>query len=113
MNRTQYERGALLLIPNQHVATILELDEALMRDLYLQAQRLAQAFVVAFGAVGMNMFQNNGVRAGQTIAHLHWHLVPRYAGSEPARIFREEDYPHTSMEELNARAEALRAALPQ
>ena len=111
MNRAQYEHGALLLVPNRHVATILDLDEKVMRALYGEAQRIAQAMIDAFGAVGMNMFQNNGVRAGQTIPHLHIHLVPRYADSEPARIFREGDYPRASMDELRERAGKLRAAL--
>ncbi|HET6630598.1 MAG TPA: HIT family protein [Woeseiaceae bacterium] len=111
LNRAQYEHGALLLVPNRHVATILDLDEELMQALYGAAQRIAQALIDAFGAVGMNMFQNNGVRAGQTIAHLHIHLVPRYRDSEPARIFREEDCPRTSIEELLARAGTLRDAL--
>lgn len=111
MNRAQYERGAVLLVPNVHVETILELHEDLMRELYVHAQRLAHAMIEAFGAVGLNMFQNNGMRAGQTISHYHFHLVPRYADSEPARIFREEDYPHASMDELEERAVSLRNAL--
>lgn len=114
MNRAQYERGAVLLVPNRHLETILDLDEELMRDLYAEAQRLAFGVIGAFGAfgaVGLNMFQNNGIRAGQTIAHYHVHLVPRYVNSDSRRIFREEDYPHASMAELEARAAELRTAL--
>ena len=111
MNRAQYERGAVLLVPNRHLETILDLDEGLMRDLYVEAQRLAFGMIAAFGAVGLNMFQNNGVRAGQTIPHCHLHLVPRYPDSDSRRIFREEDYPHASMDELEARAAELRAVL--
>lgn len=112
MNRAQYERGAVLLVPNRHVETILELDEDLMRELYAHAQLLANGMIEAFGAVGLNMFQNNGLRAGQSISHYHIHLVPRYPGSDPARIFREEDYPHTPIEELEERAAILRSRLP-
>ena len=111
MNRAQYERGAVLLVPNLHLETILDLDEELMRDLYAEAQRLAVGIIGAFGAVGLNMFQNNGIQAGQTISHYHVHLVPRYANSDSRRIFREEDYPHASMDELEARAAELRTAL--
>ncbi len=111
MNRAQYEHGALLLVPNRHVETILELDDVLMQELNAHAQLLARGVIKAFGAEGLNVFQNNGIRAGQTISHYHIHLVPRYPGSEPARIFREEDYPHTSIVELEVRAHALRCAL--
>lgn len=111
MNRAQYEKGAVLLVPNRHLESILDLDRELMADLLVEAQRIATAMIRAFGAVGLNLFQNNGVRAGQSISHYHLHLVPRYPGSEPARIFREEDYPHAPLELLRARAAALRAAL--
>lgn len=112
MNRAQYEKGAVLLIPNRHIENILELDADLMLNLYQEAQRLAHAFIDAFGAVGLNMFQNNGIRAGQTISHCHTHLVPRYPGSDSSKIFREEDYPHTSFEELQFLADRLKSALP-
>lgn len=111
MNRAQYERGAVLIIPNRHIENILDLDAGLMLNLYTEAQRLARAFIEAFGAVGLNMFQNNGIQAGQTIPHCHTHLVPRYAGSDSSRLFREEDYPHTSIEDLQSLADRLRSAL--
>lgn len=111
MNRAQYEKGAVLLVPNRHVASVLDLDDELMHDVLAEAQRIAGAMIRAFGAVGLNLFQNNGVRAGQTISHYHLHLVPRYAESEPTRIFREEDYPHSPLELLRKRAAALRQDL--
>lgn len=112
MNRAQYENGAVLLVPNRHIENILDLDTDLMLSLYKEAQRLAHAFIDAFGAVGLNMFQNNGIQAGQTIAHCHTHLVPRYPGSDSSRIFREEDYPITPLEELHSLADRLKLALP-
>ena len=111
LNRTQYERGAVLLIPNRHLESILDLDEDVMRNLYVEAQRLARAFIGAYGAVGLNMFQNNGLRAGQTISHCHVHLVPRYANSEPTQLFLEKDYPHVPIGELEKRAAEIRRAL--
>lgn len=111
MNRAQYENGAVLIVPNRHIENILDLDANLMLSLYREAQRLAHAFIVAFGAIGLNMFQNNGVQAGQTIPHCHTHLVPRYPDSDSSRIFREEDYPHTSFEDLQAIAERLKSVL--
>ena len=111
MNRAQYEKGAALLVPNAHLESILDLDRELMGDLLAEAQRIAHAMIRAFGAVGLNVFQNNGVRAGQTIAHYHLHLVPRYPDSESTRIFREEDYPHTPLALLQERAAILRDAL--
>ena len=113
MNRAQYELGAVLVVPNSHLKTILDLDQQSMSDLYLEAQRLAFGMIKAFGAVGLNMFQNSGIQAGQTVPHLHLHLVPRYPNSDSRRIFREEDYPHAAMDELEERAAELRAVLSE
>ena len=111
LNRAQFERGALLVVPNQHVTSLFEIERALMFAIYEESQRLAMAMVRAFGAVGLNMFQNNGIKAGQTVSHYHVHLVPRYDYSEPARVFRAESCPCTPVEELAPIAAEIRTAL--
>jgi histidine triad (HIT) family protein len=110
VNRAQFERGALLVVPNEHRETILELEPDLLGAIYREAQRLAGAMVKAFGAIGVNVFQNNGVRAGQSVAHFHVHVVPRYVSSKPWR-FHEVDVEHTPIDELEKIAVELRAAL--
>ncbi len=111
LNRAQFERGASLVIPNQHVTSLLELKRDVMLSIYEESQRVAMAMVRAFGAVGLNMFQNNGIKASQTVSHYHVHLVPRYDHSEPSRLFRTEDYPRTPVEELAEIASELRMSL--
>ena len=110
MNRAQFERGALLIVPNEHRETILELEPALIGSIYREAQRVAGGMVKAFGAVGVNVFQNSGVRAGQSVAHFHVHVVPRYESSKPLR-FHEVDVEHTPIDGLEKIARELRAAL--
>lgn len=109
MNRTQYERGALLVIPNVHISTVMEAPEALVAAVHVEARRLALRLVDVLGATGVNIFQNNGTSSGQTVAHYHVHVVPRYPGSDPARRFRERDFDHTPHAELEALADRLRA----
>ena len=108
LNRTQYERGALLVVPNAHVATVMEAPEAVVADVHIEARRLAVRLIERLGATGVNIFQNNGASAGQTVTHYHVHVVPRYAGSDPARRFRERDFEHTPFEELEGLADRLR-----
>lgn len=57
------------------------------------------------------MFQNNGVRAGQTVSRFHVHLVPRYDSSVPWKRFHESDFPHTPTDELETLAARIRSAL--
>ena len=111
LNPAQFERGAALVIPNVHVGSLLELDRHLMAAVYHECQRLARGMVTAFGAVGLNVFQNNGIKAGQTVSHYHVHVVPRYESSQPGRLFRAADYPTTPLVELVKVADELRAAL--
>jgi diadenosine tetraphosphate (Ap4A) HIT family hydrolase len=72
--------GHALVIPRRHVADIFELTEGELRDvlrlLSLTRQRIAADFSVA----GFNVGVNVGDAAGQTIAHAHVHLIPRYPG---------------------------------
>jgi histidine triad (HIT) family protein len=111
LNRAQFERGASLVIPNQHVTSLLDLDRDVMSSIYEESQRLAMAMVRAFGAVGLNMFQNNGIRAGQSVSHYHVHLVPRYDHSDATRVFEPREFPRTPLEELAKIASELRTAL--
>lgn len=111
MNRTQYERGALLIVPNEHRETILDVEPEVLARIYRQAQRVAAAMVQAFGVVGVNVFHNSGVRAGQTVPHMHVHVVPRYESSKPSRRFNEQDFDHTPLEDLEKIAGQLRNVL--
>jgi|SRR5688572_29764335 histidine triad (HIT) family protein len=111
LNRAQFERGATLVVPNKHVTSLLQLERDVMSSIYVESQRVAAAMVKVFGAVGLNMFQNNGIKAGQSISHYHVHLVPRYETSEPGKLFRADDYPRTPVAELERLAVELRGVL--
>lgn len=107
LNIRQYERGALLVVPNQHVETIVTAGEEQVLEAYREARRLAAVLVERLGATGVNVFQNNGREAGQTVPHYHVHVVPRYASSDPARRFREADFEPAPEAELAALATLL------
>ena len=111
INKRQYERGATLIVPNTHLATALDLDTDLLGALYGQAAQIGRALVRAFGATGLNIFQNNGVDAGQTEPHFHVHVVPRYAGGDPRKIFSSAEVEPVGMDQQMAVARAIRDAL--
>jgi histidine triad (HIT) family protein len=71
-------KGHTLLVPREHVGTLLDLPAGL-RDGFLEAaQRLARAVVDGLGAQGSFVAMNNVV--SQSVAHLHLHVVPRTKG---------------------------------
>jgi histidine triad (HIT) family protein len=111
IDERQYERGAMLVIPRTHCESVLDIRDVELDAVYRLAKEVARAAAVAFGAVGANIFQNNGRMAGQHEPHLHVHVVPRYPNSEPGKIFHQEDYEVSSLDEQRAIAAAIRAAL--
>ena len=110
INRTQYEDGALLIIPNRHLSTLLDLDAETLAAVGVEAQAMSRALVDGFGATGLNVFQNNGIDANQHYPHYHMHVVPRYPGSDPTRIYQEKDFMRISIAEQRRIAERIRRA---
>ena len=111
IDERQYERGAMLIIPRQHRETILDLEDGEVDAVYRLAKQMTRAAVIAFGAIGANVYQNNGHAANQHEPHLHVHVVPRYKDSVPTNVFHQEDYSVTPLDEQRTIAAALRAAL--
>ena len=70
--------GHALLIPKDHYANIYEMPEELLSKCICLAKKWGEKMVKAFGADGLNLVQNNGLAAGQTVFHYHLHLIPRY-----------------------------------
>ncbi len=111
VNRTQYEAGAVLVIPNRHLATVLDLDAETLAAASLEAQAVSRALVDGWGATGVNLFQNNGIDANQHYPHYHLHVVPRYPGSDPTRIYLHTEFEPIALEEQHRIAERIRRSL--
>lgn len=108
LDRRPLFKGHTLLVPRDHVPTLLELPPAL-RDPFLGAgQRLAAAMVDELGAQGSFVAMNNVV--SQSVPHLHLHVVPRTKGDGLRGFF----WPRTRYADGEAAAYAarLRAATP-
>ena len=73
-------KGHALIVPKQHYANIFEIDEAVLRDLIALAKKVATGMKEALNCDGINIIQNNGPAAGQSVFHFHLHVIPRYEG---------------------------------
>jgi histidine triad (HIT) family protein len=71
--------GHVLVIPAAHRAQIWELGEAESAAVYRRLPALASALKAAMAADAVTIFSLNGRAAGQTVFHLHFHLVPVHA----------------------------------
>lgn len=75
--------GHTLIIPRRHVGSFFELtppERARMFELLTQAKAELDG---TLQPDGFNIGINDGAAAGQTVAHLHLHLIPRYRGDTP------------------------------
>lgn len=72
--------GHTLVVPKTAAETILELPPDSLKHLIGVTQRIAVAAKEAFAADGVTLMQFNGAAAGQTVPHIHFHVIPRYAG---------------------------------
>lgn len=73
-------RGHMLVVPVPHVAQIYDVDGALGGALMSTVARVARAVKAAFGADGITIRQNNEPHGGQDVFHVHFHVIPRFAG---------------------------------
>ena len=71
-------RGHALLLPKEHYQDLFALDDETASKVLVTAKKVAGKIKKAMGADGFNLVQNNGEAAGQTVFHLHVHLIPRY-----------------------------------
>ena len=71
-------RGHALIIPKNHYENIYELGDDEAAKLYPLAKKLAARMQSKLGCDGLNVLQNNGPVAGQSVFHFHMHIIPRY-----------------------------------
>lgn len=75
--------GHALIIPRRHVGSFFETTDAERASLLQLLDRAKANIDAEFHPDAFNIGINNGPAAGQTVPHLHIHLIPRYAGDSP------------------------------
>ncbi|MDX5371999.1 MAG: HIT family protein [Pseudomonadaceae bacterium] len=95
--------GHCLVIPkNAPARNILEIDDANLAKVMAVVRRLTQVVVDELQPAGVQVAQFNGAPAGQTVFHIHMHIVPRYEG-EALGIHAAKQADAAELEQLQAR----------
>ena len=72
--------GHTLIVPREPAEDIFGLSAPALTELITTTRRVARAVKAAFKPLGMMIVQLNGADAGQTVFHIHFHVIPRYEG---------------------------------
>ncbi|KHE67850.1 HIT family protein [Halobacillus sp. BBL2006] len=75
---SQVTKGHTLVIPKQHTQDIYHTDANVAEKLFSRVPKIASALKETYEPVGLNVLNNNEEAAGQSVFHLHIHLIPRY-----------------------------------
>ncbi len=103
MDINPFTKGHVLVIPKEHSTGLIDTSDETLAVVLARVKKVAAHLKEALPCDGFNILQNNGEAAGQTVMHLHFHIVPRY-GVEPIAFESHKG----DMDELKALAERLR-----
>lgn len=78
MDAFPLSKGHTLVIPKRPIENIYELDDETGAKVMSAVTKVSKALRDAFNPKGLNIVQNNGSYASQSVFHLHFHLIPRY-----------------------------------
>ncbi|MDR1794633.1 MAG: HIT family protein [Erysipelotrichaceae bacterium] len=74
--------GHTLVIPKQHFETLLDCDPEYLKEFIVRVQKVTGMVASKPDVLGTHLFVNNGEAAGQTVPHLHFHILPRRANDQ-------------------------------
>ena len=100
--------GHTLVIPKTHYKDMLEVSSDIAPAVFAALKKVGAAVMRATGAWGFNVMQNNGLSAGQTMFHIHWHIIPRFDG-DGLGVWEQGKYPDAAA--MQAMADKVAACL--
>lgn len=105
---SQVTPGHTLLVPKVHVPDIFAYDADLAAAVFSRVPKIAKAIKASDPRiVGMNIMNNNGTVAYQSVFHSHIHLLPRYSGQDDFSIHFSDHTDQYDTKQLQAIAAAI------
>jgi histidine triad (HIT) family protein len=102
-------KGHTLVIPKAHYDPITQTPVAVLQKLIAVVQRVADAQIRGLKADGVNVSQANGRSAGQVVAHIHFHVIPRFETDGHHWNWPARQYENPA--EMGSFADGIRGAL--
>ncbi|WP_246938834.1 HIT family protein [Bacillus pinisoli] len=75
---SQVSKGHTLVIPKVHKENVFELTPEIAQEIFKVVPKISNSIKKQFSPIGLNLLNNNGEQAGQSVFHFHLHIIPRY-----------------------------------
>ena len=98
-------RGHALILPREHADNLYELPEDTAAKVFVLAKKMATKMTEKLHCDGLNIVQNNGEAAGQTVRHFHMHLIPRYENDGQHILWNPGESTPEELEEIRRESE--------
>ena len=86
-------RGHVIVLPKKHASDVFSIPDEDLSKAICVAKKVAAALKEAYKCDGVNILQNNGEAAGQTVFHLHIHVIPRFEGDNISVKWKQGEMP--------------------
>ena len=86
-------RGHVIVLPKKHASDVFSISDEDLSKAICVAKKIAIAVKEAYKCDGVNILQNNGEAAGQTVFHLHIHVIPRFEGDTISVKWKQGEMP--------------------
>ena len=73
----------MLIVPRRHIASFFEVTDEERQSIMTLLAQMRDKLILEKGVAGFNIGINEGIAAGQTVMHLHIHLIPRFTDDMP------------------------------
>ena len=92
---SQATKGHTLIVPKKHFENLLALDEETLKKISVAQKEVANILSKKLGTSAFNFVNNCGSVAGQSVMHVHFHVIPRYDKKieRYGLVWEDVDYP--------------------
>ncbi len=97
---SQATPGHTLVLPKKHITNVFDLPEDLASKLFVVVKKVSDLLKEKLHFNDLNILNNSGQIAGQTVMHLHIHIIPRYSKEEINLSPVEHEYNKDLLEEV-------------
>ena len=109
LDNKPFNRGHTLILPKKHYKFITDIPDREVGYIFKNVNRIAKAIFSSVKADGLNISQNNGEIASQTIFHVHVHIIPRFKNDTKSNKFPSRK--HFTIRELRKSGKYIQEVL--